>query len=95
VGDANLDGGVNITDLLNLLNNYTLTGQDWSDGDFNYDGAVNITDLLAMLNNYGDNGGVGSFHSTLSVPEPGTLSLMAIGGGALLARRRRSRGATL
>jgi Dockerin type I domain len=52
-GDANMDGGVNITDLLTLLNNLGRSGTDWSQGDFNYDGAVNITDLLAMLNNYG------------------------------------------
>jgi Dockerin type I domain len=46
------DGGVNITDLLTLLNNDNHTGKDWSEGDFNYDGTVNVTDLLALPNNY-------------------------------------------
>jgi Dockerin type I domain len=53
-GDANLDGTVNITDLLVLLNNYNQTGKDWEQGDFNFDGTVNITDLLLLLNNYND-----------------------------------------
>lgn len=52
IGDANLDGTVNLTDLLALLNNYDETGRDWAEGDFNYDGTVNLTDLLALLNNY-------------------------------------------
>lgn len=57
IGDANLDGTVNLTDLLVLLNNYGQSGKDWSDGDFNYDGTVNLTDLLGLLNNYGISGG--------------------------------------
>jgi Dockerin type I domain len=101
-GDANLDGTVNITDLLILLNNYGDTGQDWADGDFNYDGAVNVTDLLAMLNNYPAAGGTSTFalsaserrseaSSTIAVPEPAAASFIGLGSAALLARRRRKR----
>lgn len=57
LGDTNLDGTVNLTDLLSMLNNYGLSGRDWADGDTNYDGTVNLTDLLALLNNYGESGG--------------------------------------
>jgi hypothetical protein len=92
VGDANLDGGVNITDLLTLLNNYGDTGEDWSQGDFNYDGSVNITDLLAMLNNYGQSAPTitSTFtQGTIAIPEPATLSLFMLGGAALLPRSRR------
>jgi hypothetical protein len=53
VGDTNLDGTVNLTDMLALLNNYGQSGRDWSQGSFNYNGSVNLTDLLEMLNNYG------------------------------------------
>lgn len=60
VGDANLDGAVNLTDLLALLNNYGQSDRDWAQGDFNYDGTVNLTDLLALLNNYGQSSSVAS-----------------------------------
>lgn len=98
VGDTNLDGTVNLTDLLGLLNSYGLTGQDWAHGDFNYDGTVNLTDLLALLNNYGLSGGNvatsipdSASISTGAVPEPASASLLMLGAGALLARRRRNK----
>src|ERR1700733_11506604 len=63
VGDANLDGTVNLTDLFTLLNNYGEIGKDWSEGDFNYDGTVNLTDLLALLNNYGQSANLAGLSS--------------------------------
>ena len=54
VGDTNVDGSVNFTDLLALAQNYNKTGQDWAHGDFNYDGIVNFTDLLALAQHYGN-----------------------------------------
>lgn len=53
IGDVNLDGTVNLTDLLTLLNNYGKSGAIWSQGDINYDGTINLIDLLTMLNGYG------------------------------------------
>lgn len=92
VGDTNLDGTVNLTDLLSLLNNYGESGKDWSQGDFNYDGTVNLTDLLALLNNYGQSTTIAStsLNSTRVVPEPGMLGLLAAGG--LVLRRGARRG---
>jgi hypothetical protein len=55
IGDNNLDGEVNLTDLLGLLNNYGQTGALWSQGDINYDGVVNLIDLLQTLNTFGQN----------------------------------------
>jgi autotransporter-associated beta strand protein len=89
-GDTNLDGAVNITDLLALLNHYGQAG-DWSQGDFNYDGAVNITDLLLLLNHYGHSidpsTGLSIGGDTIAVPEP-AAGLLTAGAAILLARRR-------
>jgi hypothetical protein len=51
VGDVNLDGSVNITDVNTLVPHYNSSG-DWTGGDFNYDGKVNITDANALVPNY-------------------------------------------
>lgn len=88
LGDANLDGTVNLTDLLSLLNNYGQSGKDWADGDFNYDGTVNLTDLLALLNNYGQSAGQGT-DAPMAVPEPAGLTFLVV-GGTMMARRRRT-----
>lgn len=85
-GDANLDGVVNLTDLLMLLNNYSQSGADWSEGDFNYDGTVNLTDLLLLLNNYGESAGNASVNST-AVPES-CLAGWTIASWALVRRKR-------
>ena len=53
VGDANLDGTVNNTDLVALLTHYNETGQTQATGDYNGDGSVNNTDLVALLTDYG------------------------------------------
>jgi autotransporter-associated beta strand protein len=104
-GDADLSGSVNATDysLIDVGYGSHLTG--WENGDFNYDGVVNATDyslidqsyvfqstgapslptapLAAALWATADGGG------SASVPEPASLSLLALACGRLLARRRR------
>jgi hypothetical protein len=100
-GDTNLDGIVNVLDLVNLAINWQSTNAVWAGGDFNYDGTVNSTDL-AMLSE-GWQLGVGSplpsgdLNAALTaagvplsaVPEPSTLSLVGLGAAGLLTRRRR------
>jgi hypothetical protein len=88
IGDTNLDGTVNLTDLLALLNSYGQTGAVWSQGDFNYDGTVNLTDLLGLLNNYGMSASSSVFGSTQVVPEPLAAGLLALFGVGFVARRR-------
>jgi T5SS/PEP-CTERM-associated repeat protein len=99
LGDANLDGTVNITDLGALAGHWQGPG-GWSDGDFNYDGVVSIADLGPLATNWQATlrpalrpGLADSLMSlglpTTSVPEPAYGLLMVV--GAVVALRRRWR----
>ncbi|HEY1685221.1 MAG TPA: autotransporter-associated beta strand repeat-containing protein [Tepidisphaeraceae bacterium] len=80
-GDTNLDGVVNNADLLNINPH----GTTWQTGDFNYDGVVNADDYaLFQLGNALQNGAI-----TPAVPEPVSVSMLALGLGAGLLRRQR------
>ncbi len=96
-GDANLDGQVDINDLASLATSWQIAGA-WINGDFDYSGIVDINDLASLATNW--QAGVGAplgqtFEQALasvglggvSVPEPVSLGVFAIGG--LCARRRR------
>jgi uncharacterized lipoprotein YddW (UPF0748 family) len=89
VGDANLDGSVNFTDLLAVAQNYEQTSRLWSQGDFTLDGTVAFADLLILAQNYQNPSLLMSdFELALSmVPEPTSLTLLA--GAMMLAGRRR------
>jgi hypothetical protein len=81
-GDFNLDGEVNAGDLALLATNYGTVGDwGWATGDGNGDGNVDAGDLAMLATNYGT--------VVHTVPEPVTMSLLAIGGAALLRRRSR------
>ena len=99
LGDATLDGQVDVSDLGRLATSWQ-TSAPWSGGDFNYDGFVDVTDLGALATNWqagvGSPLGPGSLEQAMaavglgavSVPEPavvGGFSIIAIG----LHRRRR------
>lgn len=93
-GDANLDGKVNTADFTALAAAFNSASGTWQTGDFNYDGVVNLLDFNAVAVNFGAAALPGSDLSlspslgTL-VPEPGSLSLLALGVATLAGRRRR------
>jgi autotransporter-associated beta strand protein len=105
LGDTNVDGQVDISDLYNLASNYdpkhTKGGSAiWQKGDFNYDGWVDLKDLTMLTTNWQTGVGnplgspLGQILASLglpnvSVPEPATVGIMALGLTGLMARRRR------
>ncbi|MHC4984680.1 MAG: peptidylprolyl isomerase [Planctomycetota bacterium] len=83
MGDVNLDGLVNETDVAALDAAYGSAG-GWDNGNFGFDGIVNATDLAVMAANYGIGDG-----GAAETPEPASIGLMVLAGAALLRRRRR------
>ena len=55
-GNVNLDGTVNFSDVLIMIQHYGHANSNWDQGDLNYDGTVNFADVLALIQNYGGSG---------------------------------------
>ena len=95
LGDANLDGTVNLTDFNRLASNFGSTTAVWTQGDFNHDGQVNLTDFNRLASNFGLSASgpevTPEDWSALAgaVPEPGSLALAYVGLGWTVCRRRR------
>ncbi len=98
-GDANLDGKINILDYVRIDQGLQANLKGWSNGDFNYDGVVNILDYAPIIDSnigtqgaaFPTGGGLGEGGSGVSaVPEPASISLLALGAIGALRRRRRS-----
>ncbi len=81
-GDFNLDGIVDTTDLTILATNFGV-GTTWAQGNANCDLVIDTTDLTILATNFG-------FVASGDVPEPATMSLLALGGLALLWRRKKN-----
>ena len=83
-GDFNLDGFVDGTDLALMKAAFGQPDQTYADGNANCDLLVDGTDLAILKSNMGFIAPTGG-----GVPEPVTIGLLALGGLALLRRRRR------
>ncbi len=85
-GDFNLDGEIELGDLTRLGTYYGV-GDTWAEGNANphLDELIELGDLTILGTYYGaSNGGVDA------IPEPMTMSLLAVGAAALIRRRRRA-----
>lgn len=84
-GDASGDGVVDSIDFGILISNYgVLSAATFAMGDFNFDGKVTTLDFNILAENFNSAPAV----SPAQAPEPGTLSLLAIAGGAFVITRR-------
>ncbi len=92
LGDANLDGHIDLTDLSTVLNNFGSTTPNWTSGNFDHAPTIDLTDLSDVLNNFGasnPNASVSAFSLQTAfptpTPEPASIALLL----PLLLRPRR------
>ncbi len=94
LGDANLDGQVNLGDFNRLAANFGSTSAVWSQGDFDYNGTVNLGDFNRLAANFGQSAAGPDVTPedwaalAAAVPEPGAVSAAAVALVTLLPRRR-------
>ncbi len=97
LGDANLDGNVDLSDLSVVLNNFGKTTSAWTDGNFDNANTIDLTDLSDVLNNFGTTSTTTSSQLPTTnfqlppspTPEPASLLLLTPRVWSSAFRRRR------
>lgn len=89
LGDANIDGTVDINDFTRLSTNFNQPSAIWTQGDFNYDGFANALDFNAIASNFGQVLGSALPDLAVLVPEPMAVGVMLL--GITLMKRHRTR----
>jgi hypothetical protein len=99
-GDANLDGQVDGSDYSLIDNGFLNHLSGWYNGDFNYDGVVDGSDYTLIDNAFNQQQGnlvanpagpavsIATQIGGTAVPEPASLTILAMGTTALLRRKR-------
>ncbi|MGN6370655.1 MAG: beta strand repeat-containing protein [Phycisphaerae bacterium] len=93
LGDSNVDGKVDLTDLSTVLNNFGTTTAAWTSGNFDGAATIDLTDLSDVLNNFGltnPNASAAPVSMVAAAPEPASLAVLGVGALAAVRRRRRS-----
>ncbi|MCY2925444.1 MAG: dockerin type I domain-containing protein, partial [Planctomycetota bacterium] len=88
-GDVNQDGQVGLLDYNVIKANFGASygsGNHWTDGDVNGDLQVGLLDFNIVKAHFGHTTGDGA--AVTAVPEPATMSLLALAGLAALRRKR-------
>ncbi len=95
LGDANVDGHVDLNDLDTVLNNLGSATSLWTSGNFDNASTIDLNDLNDVLNNLGTNFAnsssviaAESLVAATPTPEPASLSLLAFALPLLLRKRR-------
>jgi autotransporter-associated beta strand protein len=99
LGDANIDGKVDLTDLNTVLNKLGTISTAWTSGNFDSGATIDLTDLNDVLNNLGLSNPSASDLTPLpgltapvtGTPEPASLGVLGCAAVAMLIRRRRFR----
>ena len=95
LGDANVDGKVDLNDLNIVLNNLGTANINWTSGNFDGAATIDLNDLNDVLNNLGQTfANPTSTEQALAAqaaPEPASLTLLASAVALPLFRRSRRR----
>jgi fibronectin-binding autotransporter adhesin len=91
LGDTNIDGTVNATDLTTVLNHLGTTNANWTAGNFDGQPTIDLTDLNDVLNNLGQTyaNSSGVVAPITPTPEPTSLAVLSVTSFLLIHRRRR------